>query len=134
MPRNKLWPVIRLRKLTNERWRCQACPETLIKRREVHHVKSVQSFRALELSEENLVALCPDCHACLHKIISNRFLMMLITLYHDRRFLTDHPGYRLDFGPVPHQFDLPLNATAANEDSASAAGRICSIDGMTWWK
>jgi HNH endonuclease len=113
MTRSNLWPVVRLRKLNKERWLCQTCPETAIRSRQIHHIKPFARFPHLELTEENLVSLCPDCHATLHKVVNNVALLRLITLYNDRRFLG---GYRLDFGPVPHQFSLELKVAAANDE------------------
>lgn len=113
-PRSKIFPVIRLRKLTKERWRCQACPETLVSQRQVHHIKPVSRFRSLELVEENLVVLCPDCHATVHKIMRTPLLRQLIALAEDARFLK---GCVFDFGAVPQQLGLAFSAPAANEEA-----------------
>ena len=59
----ELYDQVRQQVLRRDGWRCQSCGN--ISNLEVHH----KTFRSQsgDDSEENLITLCAECHAAIHK-------------------------------------------------------------------
>ncbi len=105
------WREFRLPHLTASRYTCPACKN---QRRTssvlvVHHKRSVRDRPDLALDERNVIPLCRDCHDSLHRVHKHELLVQLLRLLRD-----PHGVARVDFGPMPEQ--LALGLQAANDD------------------
>ena len=60
---SELYEQLRHQVLRRDSWRCQSCGS--MSNLEVHH-KDLRSHSG-EDSEENLITLCNDCHAAVHR-------------------------------------------------------------------
>lgn len=105
------WQEIRLQVLKRDKFQCQGC-----RRRNsslhAHHRISRRAAPSLESLDSNLITLCPECHAAVHRCADSPMLQALIA---EVRNFGLANALRIDFGPVPTQFDFVLGA--ANDET-----------------